>query len=50
VVPSVAPLNSCVGGACRDTNGGTYNIGPSGSGVSSSGRPCSVVGSTVQCL
>jgi hypothetical protein len=50
VVPSIAPLNSCVGGACRDTSGGSYNIGPSGSGVSSSGRPCSTVGSTVQCF
>jgi hypothetical protein len=50
VVPSIAPLNSCVGGACRDTSGGSYNIGPNGTGVSSSGRPCSTVGSTVQCF
>jgi hypothetical protein len=50
VVPSSAPLNSCVGGACRDTAGGSYNLGPGGSGVNSSGRPCTRVGTTVQCL
>lgn len=50
VVPSSAPLNSCVGGACRDAAGGTYNLGPTGAGVSSSGRPCTRVGTTVQCL
>ncbi len=50
VVPGSAPLNSCVGGACRDAAGGTYNLGPTGAGVSSSGRPCSRVGTTVQCL
>jgi hypothetical protein len=50
VVPSIAPLNSCVGGACRDTAGGTYNIGPGGTGVSSGGRLCSTTGSTVSCF
>lgn len=50
VVPGSAPLNSCVGGACRDAAGGTYNLGPTGAGISSSGRPCSRVGTTVQCL
>jgi hypothetical protein len=50
VVPSTAPLNSCIGGACRDAAGGTYNLGPTGTGVSSSGRLCSSNGMTVQCL
>lgn len=50
VVPRSAPLNSCVGGACRDAAGATYNLGPTGAGVSSSGRPCSRVGTAVQCL
>jgi hypothetical protein len=50
VVPSTQPLNSCVGGACRDTAGGSYNLGPSGTGVSSSGRPCTRSGTTVTCL
>jgi hypothetical protein len=50
VVPSTTPLQSCVGGACRDAAGGTYNIGPTGTGVSSSGRLCSSNGSTVQCF
>lgn len=49
VVPSTAPLN-CVGGACRDPAGGSYNLGPSGSGVNSSGRPCTRNGATVTCL
>lgn len=50
VVPSIAPLNSCIGGACRDASGGTYNLGPTGTGVSSSGRLCSSNGTTVQCF
>jgi hypothetical protein len=50
VVPSTAPLNSCVGGSCRDAAGGTYNLGPTGSGVNSSGRPCTRSGTTIQCL
>jgi hypothetical protein len=50
VVPTTQPLNSCVGGACRDAAGGTYNLGPSGTGVSSTGRLCSRSGSTVQCF
>jgi hypothetical protein len=50
VVPTTAPLNSCIGGACRDAAGGTYNLGPTGTGVSSSGRLCSSNGMTVQCL
>jgi len=50
VVPSTAPLNSCIGGACRDAAGGTYNLGPTGTGVSSSGRLCSRNGATVSCL
>jgi hypothetical protein len=49
VVPSTAPL-SCVGGACRDPAGGSYNLGPSGTGVNSSGRPCTRNGATVTCL
>jgi hypothetical protein len=50
VVPSTTPLQSCVGGACRDTAGGSYNLGPTGTGVSSSGRLCSSNGTTVQCF
>jgi hypothetical protein len=50
VVPSTAPLNSCIGGACRDAAGGTYNLGPTGTGVSSNGRLCSRSGTTVQCF
>jgi hypothetical protein len=49
VVPNTAPL-SCVGGACRDPAGGSYNLGPSGTGVNSSGRPCTQNGATVTCL
>jgi hypothetical protein len=49
VVPNTAPL-SCVGGACRDPAGGSYNLGPSGTGVNSSGRPCTRSGATVTCL
>ena len=49
VVPTNTQLNSCVGGACRDANGGTYNLGPNGVGVSSSGRVCSKAGTSVQC-
>jgi hypothetical protein len=50
VVPSSQPLNSCIGGVCRDAAGGTYNMGPTGVGVSSSGRLCSISGTTVQCF
>jgi hypothetical protein len=50
VVPTAQPLNSCVGGACRDAAGGSYNLGPTGTGVSSSGRPCTRSGTTVTCL
>jgi len=50
VVPSSRALNSCSGNACTDAAGGTYNIGPNGVGVSSSGRLCSTTGTTVQCF
>jgi hypothetical protein len=50
VVPTNTPLNSCVGGACRDVNGGTYNLGTTGTGVNSAGRPCTRNGTTVSCL
>ncbi|MFC5549587.1 hypothetical protein [Massilia aerilata] len=50
VLPSTTPLNSCVGGACRDAAGATYNLGTTGSGVNSAGRPCTRNGATVQCL
>jgi len=49
VVPSTTPLN-CAGGVCRDPAGGSYNLGPTGTGVSSTGRLCSSNGSTVQCF
>jgi hypothetical protein len=50
VVPSSRALNSCIGNACTDAAGGTYNIGPNGVGTSSSGRLCSTTGTTVQCF
>ncbi len=50
VVPTNTPLNACVGGACRDAAGGTYNLGTTGSGVNSAGRPCTRNGTTVSCL
>jgi hypothetical protein len=50
LTPSSRTLNSCVGGACTDAAGGTYNLGPTGTGVSSSGRLCSRTGATVQCF
>ena len=50
VVPTTAPLNSCVGGVCRDAAGATYNLGTTGSGVNSAGRPCTRNGATVSCL
>jgi hypothetical protein len=50
MVPSSRALNSCIGSACTDAAGGTYNIGPNGVGVSSSGRLCSTSGTTVQCF
>jgi hypothetical protein len=50
VVPSLRALNSCIGNACTDAAGGTYNIGPNGVGTSSSGRLCSTTGTTVQCF
>jgi hypothetical protein len=49
VVPSTGPMN-CAGGVCRDSAGGTYNLGPTGTGVSSSGRLCTGTGTTVQCF
>ena len=50
VVPSTRALNSCIGNACTDAAGGSYNIGPNGVGVSGSGRLCSTSGTTVQCF
>jgi hypothetical protein len=50
VVPSSRALNSCVGSACTDAAGGSYNLGPTGTGVSSGGRLCSRSGPTVQCF
>ncbi len=51
VVPATQPLNSCVGGACRDASGGSYNLNPGGTGVSSTGRLCSQgAAGTVQCF
>jgi hypothetical protein len=50
LTPSSRTLNSCAGGACTDAAGGTYNLGPAGTGVDSSGRLCSRTGTTVQCF
>jgi len=51
VGPQSTQVVGCVGGACTGANGATYNIPPGGGpGVSSSGRPCTSNGTTIQCL
>lgn len=51
VGPQSSQVVSCVGGTCTDVNGTTYNAGgPGNVAVSSSGRPCTTNGTTVQCL
>jgi len=49
--PQSTQVVGCVGSACTGANGATYNIPPGGGpGVSSSGRPCTSNGTTIQCL
>lgn len=51
VGPQSTQVVGCVGGACTGANGATYNIPPGGGpGTSSSGRPCTSNGTTIQCL
>lgn len=51
VGPQSSQALGCVGSACTDVNGASYNIPPGGGpGVSSSGRPCTSNGTTIQCL
>ncbi len=51
VAPQSTQVVGCVGGACTGANGATYNMPPGGGpGVSSSGRPCTHNGTTIQCL
>lgn len=51
VGPQSTQVLDCVGGACTGANGATYNIPPGGGpGTSSSGRPCTSNGTTIQCL
>jgi len=49
--PQSTQVVGCVGSACTGANGATYNIPAGGGpGVSSSGRPCTSNGTTIQCL
>jgi hypothetical protein len=51
VGPQSSQVVGCMGGTCTDVNGTTYNAsGPGNVAVSSSGRPCTTNGTTVQCL
>ena len=51
VGPQSTQVVGCTGSACTGANGATYNIPPGGGpGVSSSGRPCTSNGTTIQCL
>ena len=50
VGPQSSQVMACTGGTCADVNGNTYNVGAGNAAVSSSGRPCTTNGVTVQCL
>lgn len=50
VAPQSSQVMACTGGTCTDVNGNTYNVGAGNAAVSSSGRPCTSNGVTVQCL
>ncbi|MFC4933116.1 hypothetical protein [Massilia sp. GCM10023247] len=52
-VPAVAgpvQINSCLGGNCTDTAGGTYNTGVGNAAVNDAGRLCTRTGNTMQCF
>ena len=49
--PQSTQVTGCMGSACTDINGGTYNAGgPGNAAVSSSGRLCTRSGATMQCF
>lgn len=51
VGPQSTQVTGCMGSACTDINGGTYNAGgPGNAAVSSSGRLCTRSGATMQCF
>ena len=43
-------INSCLGGTCTDTAGGTYHTGVGNAAVNSAGRLCTRSGNTMQCF
>jgi len=43
-------INSCLGGACTDVNGATYNTGAGNAAVDGQGRLCTRSGNTMQCF
>lgn len=48
--PGPVQINSCLGGACTDTNGATYNTGVGNAAVDSQGRLCTRTANTMQCF
>lgn len=51
LAPQSSQVVNCMGGTCTDANGTTYNAGgPGNVAISSSGRPCTTNGTTIQCL
>ena len=47
--PPPVQINSCDGGGCTDVNGVRHNGGVGNATVTPQGRPCTRVGTTVQC-
>jgi hypothetical protein len=43
-------INSCLGGTCTDTAGGTYRMGVGDAAVNDAGRLCTRTGNTMQCF
>ena len=50
VAPAPAPINTCSGALCTDAAGATYDTGVGNAAISSDGRLCNRVGTTVQCF
>ena len=48
--PGPVHINSCLGGACTDTNGASYNTGVGNAAVDSQGRLCTRTANTIQCF